>query len=163
MSFFNKLGETLTNTSKDLAQKAKVMSEVSSLNGQIQVKEEEIQSLFIQIGKEYYENNKSSNDSEYIDEIQKIQACLDKISQLRKDILEIKGAVNCQSCGGQIPEDATFCTECGAKNEAVIVESENSNEKKCPDCDTLVKESAQFCMGCGKKMIDQEGTTSNES
>ncbi len=41
MSFFNKLGETLTNTSKDLAQKAKVMSEVSSLNGQIQVKEEE--------------------------------------------------------------------------------------------------------------------------
>ncbi|MBS7528312.1 zinc-ribbon domain-containing protein [Fusibacter paucivorans] len=158
MSFFNKIGKTITDTSKDLAQKAKVMSEISSLNGQVQAEEEKIQSLFIKIGKQYYEANKMNADTEYGETLASITASFSKIDELTEAIQVIKGAAICSNCGAQIPEGAVFCPECGTKNEReeeIVVDAEG---RVCPECGTEVAVDALFCGGCGKKLEASKGS-----
>ena len=47
----------------------------------------------------------------------------------------------CTECGEEIPTNAKFCPNCGAKQEA----------KFCSECGEKLSASAKFCPNCGKK------------
>lgn len=49
---------------------------------------------------------------------------------------------NCSSCNAQVPDDAKFCPECGAK----VVKASSEN---CPSCQAAVRPGAKFCSKCG--------------
>ncbi len=54
MDFFNKLAETITDTGKVVAQKAKDVAEVSRITNQISVEESRINAAYLSIGKRLY-------------------------------------------------------------------------------------------------------------
>ena len=52
----------------------------------------------------------------------------------------------CPKCGNELPENAKFCLECGAK-----IESLSENEMICPHCGKKTPKG-KFCMECGGKL-----------
>ena len=171
MSFFNKLGETLSNTSKDLASKAKEMAEISSLNGQIGTQEEMIKSLYIEIGKDYFQTHQDDMNLEdpYYERLEKIRAGFEKIEELKKNIQVIKGATTCAACGAQLDKDAAFCTACGAKVEKEVEEAAADLEIQdapetitCIKCGMTLDADTKFCKGCGWKVEVPEFAEENE-
>lgn len=55
---------------------------------------------------------------------------------------ENAGTKKCSNCGIEIPLNAKFCHECGAKQEA----------KFCANCGEKLSENAKFCPNCGQKV-----------
>ena len=49
MDFFSKLGETITETGKDVSQKAKELTELAKLNMSMKKKEEFVQKQYLEI------------------------------------------------------------------------------------------------------------------
>lgn len=49
----------------------------------------------------------------------------------------------CKQCGAELKDDTLFCTECGAKQDPVII---------CPKCGIINPEKNEFCTECGAKL-----------
>ncbi len=49
----------------------------------------------------------------------------------------------CHNCGNKLPEDAAFCSSCGAKIQA-------SASNVCTACGAAIPDGAEFCINCGK-------------
>ena len=113
MEFFDKLGETLMTAGRDVSQKAKELSGAAKLNLDIKAKEDFVQKQYTEIGRQYYEAHKEDDSTEF-EQFASIREALESIEQMRKDLLELKGAKACPQCGAKMPEDAAFCSECGA-------------------------------------------------
>lgn len=54
----------------------------------------------------------------------------------------------CENCGKQIPLEAHYCGNCGAKYEEHPLQS----QKYCYNCGTKIKAAAVFCHICGKPL-----------
>ena len=55
MALFDKLGETLVNASRDVSQKAKDLSGTAKLTLDIRSKEDQVQKLYAEVGRQYFE------------------------------------------------------------------------------------------------------------
>jgi predicted nucleic acid-binding Zn ribbon protein len=60
-------------------------------------------------------------------------------------IIEARSDTNmfCHNCGNKLPEDAAFCSSCGAKIQA-------SASNVCTACGAAIPDGAEFCINCGK-------------
>ncbi len=116
MAFFEDLGNTLSSKGKEVAAKAKEMSEVVSLNNQVATKEKALNQAYITIGKKYYQSvNGVDTTGELTAEFATIAEALQTISELKKQIQDIKGIQFCASCGAENDASNGFCSKCGAK------------------------------------------------
>ena len=110
MEFFDKLGETLMTAGRDVSQKAKELSGAAKLNLDIKAKEDFVQKQYAEIGRQYYEAHKDDASTEF-EQFASIREALESIEQMKKDLLELKGAKACPQCGAKMSEDAAFCSE----------------------------------------------------
>lgn len=115
MDFLNKVGNTISSKSKDVTKKAKEIAEVSKMSGQIAMKEESIKGTYIELGKYVYENQKDDAPEEVAEKFAVIDAAVDEIEKLKKEIRKIKGMQQCPDCGKEVSYSAAFCSYCGAK------------------------------------------------
>lgn len=124
MAFFDKLSETLTNASKDVSQKAKDLSGVAKLTMDIHTKEDQVQKMYAQIGKLYFEAHKDDESVAY-EQMSQIKETLTVIEDMKKELMELKGAKICPRCGKEIDKEDTYCKSCGAKleDEEIIVDA----------------------------------------
>jgi rRNA maturation endonuclease Nob1 len=153
MAFFDKLGETISSKSKDVAKKAKDFADVSKLNSQINSQEEVINAAYLQIGRDCYEQHKGDAGSPYAEQFRVINDALAQIEQLRREIQVIKGVRRCPACGAEMSNEAVFCPSCGAKSAPVSVSGEAAPaQKQCPGCGTVLAADAAFCPNCGTKV-----------
>lgn len=164
MAFFDKIGEVVSTKSRDIAQKAKEMADISSLNGQISNQEEIINRMYLEIGKNYYEVNKNEAEALYNGQCAAITEAFDKISAIKKEIQVIKKIQICPNCGAEIPAGVSFCSGCGSKVEQeqpepkIELSKETQPElvaaatKSCPGCGKELSEDNLFCTGCGQKL-----------
>ncbi len=90
MDFFEKFGEKVYETGKNVSEKAKDMVAVADLKSQINTCNAVIKKDYSQIGKIYYSNNALNPDPEYADLIQEIRNTQKKIDELQKQIDFIK-------------------------------------------------------------------------
>lgn len=143
MAFFDKIGETISSKSKDVAKKAKDMAEIAGLNGKISTQEEIIRKAYLEIGKAFYEKYKNDLSNEFGAECEKITVAKDEIDTIKSEIHKIKNCKVCSSCGAEIMEEAAFCPKCGFKFEietmeivvSDVVETEPEvSENICPSC-----------------------------
>ena len=128
MAFFDKLGETLSSKGRDVAKKAKELAEISSLNGQINTKEEMMRRTYEEIGKAYYEANKDDDSNLYAKQCKQITALYREIGELRHQIQVIKGIEVCPSCGTEIPSGAGFCPGCGVSTASMKAKEQSDSE-----------------------------------
>ena len=124
MAFFDKLSETLVNASKDVSQKAKDLSGVAKLTMDIHTKEDQVQKMYAQIGKLYFEEHKDDDPAVY-EQMTQIKEALAVIEDMKKELMELKGAKICPRCGKEIDKEDTYCKSCGAKleEEEIIVDA----------------------------------------
>lgn len=115
MDFFDKLGESLVTAGKDVGQKAKDVSEVAKLKLDIKSKEDYVEKQYVLLGKAYFEAHKDEVDAEEAEQFFLIKEALEEIERMKAEILRIRGAAECMQCGMKMPEEATFCSNCGAK------------------------------------------------
>ena len=132
MAFFDKLGETISTKSKDVAKKAKDLTEIARLGGQVSSKENALEELYCAIGKLYYGQNKDTVNSpfaeqlaavtaakEEIDALRKTSACGTKIEPVETELPLDKPPVQpgsvCPACGKEVTPENIFCDGCGAK------------------------------------------------
>ncbi len=53
----------------------------------------------------------------------------------------------CVKCGNELPDDAKFCSKCGAKTNVI------NDSLVCPNCGNKLLDGAAFCTKCGTKII----------
>lgn len=128
MDFFQKLGNTLSNTGKDIAKKTKDMSDISRLNHEITKQQESIDRLYAQIGKLYFEKYSNLDYSDLKELCNSINEANTKIEEFKEEIVQIKGITKCPKCNSEISNSVTFCSSCGYKlKEETTTETSTQN------------------------------------
>lgn len=114
MSFFEKVGGTISSKSKDVAKKAKEMAEIAGLNGKISAQEEIIRRNYLEIGKAVFEKYKDGASEDFSEQCEKIEMANTEIDKIKDEILIIKNAKLCPNCGAEVVAENTFCPGCGS-------------------------------------------------
>lgn len=151
MAFMDKLKgitDTVSSKGAEVAQKAKDMAEIASLNSQIKAENDGIKLALEDIGKKIFDEQKDIEDSIFKEQISSIKRKQAKIADLEKSISMIKGIKKCKNCGSEIGVLAEVCPKCGKP----CVEEEIKVEKICPKCGKPAAEDDVFCLGCGVKL-----------
>lgn len=120
MDFFNKLGETLTNKSKEVAQTARDVKDLASLNAKIGQQENKIKTWYQVIGEKVYRAEKDQEHSALETEFSMITEAFAEIGRLKKEIEKIKGVKTCPSCHAEVDDGVKFCPECGIRLEGEV-------------------------------------------
>lgn len=151
MAFFDKIGKTITSTSKDVAKKTKNLTETAKLNSQINAEQKMIEELQAKVGRIYYEEYKNTSLENLKPLCIEIDEAYSRIEIYRAQIIEIKGILPCPNCGVELSNESAFCSKCGTNVKAYIEEqrAKVSNTPKCPNCNTEITEDMIFCTECG--------------
>ena len=87
-----------------------------AVNQQIQQTHNQINELYLDLGRYVKLNLKDKIDDQYVrNAAQNIDDCLARLQQLNNDLNSIKGIKLCCNCSAQIPIAVTFCPSCGTK------------------------------------------------
>lgn len=176
MDFFNKMGETITSKSKDVARKAKDITEIAKLSGQIGAKEAGLNEVFQEIGRMVYEQKSEWFNQKLSEKCSEADTMFMEIERLKKEVLELKGMKQCPKCGEEVDEEAVFCPKCGAQmpvpepvkeEEAQAQQAQETAENAeketkaeegpvCPGCGKHADPENLFCPGCGAKLKAEE-------
>ncbi len=151
MGFFDDFGKKMSQVGQNAAQQTKIIAETAKLNSRISDEEKQINNLYIQIGKNYFEANKDNDSAEYKELMVGITDAQARIAQYQEQIRVVKGIRNCPNCGAEVPNNSAFCNSCGAKmpaQETAPVAAAPASVK-CPQCGTDVAAGSKFCDGCG--------------
>jgi hypothetical protein len=114
MDILNKVGETITNKSKDVARKAKDLAEIASLRTQITIQENSVNRVFQELGKMYYEQHKAGTGDDIAEKCIQIDDAVAEIERLKQAVMKLKGIRKCPVCGVEVDEIAVYCFKCGA-------------------------------------------------
>ena len=147
MAFLDSLSGKIINAGQSIAQSTKNFKDVTKFKNNISGYEKQITELYTIVGKGYYERHKNDPDTEDKININAINSLFKQINDLKEHIKEIEGITKCPKCGADVPNDASFCNNCGCK---IIKETEGL--KKCPKCGSNVSNNALFCVNCGFKI-----------
>jgi hypothetical protein len=88
VSFFDDLGENISNIAKDVGEKAKELSGTAKIHANIKAEEVKIQELYYKLGRKYYELYQLTSDEGVKDIVSKIDACNKKIREFKEDLNE---------------------------------------------------------------------------
>lgn len=126
MDFFEKVGGTITVKGKELSKKAKELADIAKLSNQVSSEKDKINKNYLEIGRAYYNAHVADENYDYEGLCGEITVSMDKISQLKKDIQNLKGTKLCESCGVELSKEAAYCSSCGAK----VAEEEVAEEEE---------------------------------
>lgn len=146
-NFFDKISEKTKNVTDGMGYKSKLKQT-----------ENELTSIYEQIGHQYYNLNKDNVPED-------MQALFTRASELnynveyyKQMILDTKGVKICPLCNKEIAIASRFCPECGGNIVDTVTEeaSESADAvsgatKICPKCNSSVAETDMFCENCGNK------------
>lgn len=122
MGFLDNLTESLTNAGKDVSQKAKDVSELAKLKLDIKSKEDYVEKQYAELGRAYFEKHKDEEGIEEAEQFFLVKEALEEISRMKEEVLKLQGACECPKCGTKMPENAMFCSSCGAKMDDMFEE-----------------------------------------
>ncbi|MCR5416081.1 MAG: zinc ribbon domain-containing protein [Pseudobutyrivibrio sp.] len=118
MGFLDELTEGIANTTRDIGKMAQNAGDLTKLQYDKKVKEQELQKLYENLGKKFYNSHKDEDD----DEIKEITACILRIKEYTNDIMELKGGKACTRCGALVKAGDKYCSACGEKIDDIFEE-----------------------------------------
>ncbi len=156
MGVFKGLGKKISDKGKELSQKARIMSETSSLNNVVRGEECKIDYQYKSMGKLYFEKYGDAPAEEFAKACEAIKDSMEKIEQIKAEIVKIKARFNCPNCGSPFKHGSVFCSKCGAKlpaqNDSDDPDNIPEDAQQCPECGNILPKEALFCNSCGKKL-----------
>lgn len=114
MAFFDDLGKKLSQAGQTAVQKTKEMADIAKLNSAISDEEKRIDGSYLEIGKLYVSLHDAEHEADFDGLIAAIHESEGKIKDYQQQIKDIKGVVKCEKCGAEVPNNAAFCSSCGA-------------------------------------------------
>jgi len=139
----------------------------TKLNRQVAREEEKIEKLESDIGALIYQKFARGEkvDDELVAPCQEIAKVRQGIEDVQEKIRQLKGLKKCPACAAEIDEEQTFCSKCGAKQEARVMPSaaeaiavEDRPKKKCTACKQEIRQDQAFCPHCGAKQSPSDGS-----
>jgi len=158
MDFFNRIGKTISSTTQNVVRGTKDLTDIARLNSLISDEQKQIQGLYTQLGKLYYESSQSGKDNhEALSKLcHAIASAYDRIDKYNEEIHQIKGIRKCSNCGAEVPVSSVFCGACGTKVEEKPEDSEPQPQPEpkrfCTNCGTELSDGLLFCTTCGQKV-----------
>ena len=119
MAFFDELKKQMSGVAAG-AQKA---AEIARLQRQVNLKQEEFDELFKEIGQLYYICHKRGEQpgEEMDGKCAKVDSLAAEIEGLKLKLDDIKQIRRCTACGSVQHNESKFCANCGAKLEERVV------------------------------------------
>lgn len=152
-----KFGDAASDTYNTVADKSGKFIEDTKTKIAISDKEEEIETIYMNMGKTVYEMYQKGEDvgKVFSKESKKIDKLNSDIKDMNTKILLNKGLRKCSNCEEVISKESVFCEFCGEKQKTIKVKKENKEEnvleKVCPQCGLVCAGEAKFCSKCGYK------------
>jgi predicted amidophosphoribosyltransferase len=146
MNFFKKLGKTATDIWASTVYKVGSVRKISKINATLAKEESNIDALYLEIGKAYFDAHLADTDCEFSDKVLAIKEAKQKIEDGEKQKLNLRKVQRGEKCGAEMPDILLFCTACG--NKMPVVEEHDI----CAHCATYVPKGMRFCTECGKPM-----------
>ena len=113
MGIFNKIGDAVSDASRNVNEKTKNMSDTSNLKRKILYEEERIMEIFTDIGKVYYKTPENTDELKaYCDDIDTRKR---RIKKMKFELQGLKGVRICPKCQAEVQDKFQFCGICGAK------------------------------------------------
>lgn len=145
MSIIDKLSSGVSEAGNTITQKAKGISELTKVSGEISKNKARRDECIRKLGEAYYQSRKSGEEldaDEMIRELELVDGILDKLTE---SLCQLKGIVICEKCGTEVAKGSAFCPACGTpiKQPTVI---------RCPKCSAELPGGTRFCMHCGTKI-----------
>lgn len=119
MAFLEELGRTLTDTGKEVATKAKALTETIQLKSQISAEKAKLIEGYAAIGRIYYEAEGEPGEG-YEKAFAAVKAVRERIAGLEIELTQSEGSRICAVCGAKVSKDSHYCGKCGTaiKEEA---------------------------------------------
>ena len=117
MAFWEDFSETISSKGKEMAGKAKNLTDIASLKGQIVTYENAIIRAYKEIGRAYYDAHKDDSSREFPEQMDAVDNAEHMIKDLERRIAELRGTRRCASCDSDVPDDSVYCPKCGVKME----------------------------------------------
>ncbi len=88
--FWDKVSDTLNGAATTVTDKAKEVSEVTALKGQVRSQKKKLENAYLEIGGKYYEAHKDDENDIYAEQLRVITDAKKEIEKLEEDIATIK-------------------------------------------------------------------------
>lgn len=154
MAFFDDLKQKVLVGSKQVADKAKEMADITKLKSQIASEKSKMKEAYSILGQMYYEAHKDDPENDdFAAQVAVITTSAKAITVFEEEIERIKAEPDVVVL---VPEEVTKeVTPEEASEEAEVIEpvevkEETKTEKKfCAHCGASVTQDASFCSSCG--------------
>ena len=109
MAFFEELGKTISDTGKEVATKAKALTETIQLKTQISVE-------------------KTKLEEAYAKAYEAVRASRERIAALEIELSQSEGTRICAECGAKVPKSSYYCGKCGAPVKEAAQKTDTEEE-----------------------------------
>ncbi|MGN0621179.1 MAG: zinc-ribbon domain-containing protein [Porcipelethomonas sp.] len=133
---------------ENLSNKAKTISETTSLNGAIKTEERKIISQYQYIGQLYFEKYGDAPEAEFAEAVAAVKASKEMIKETQQKIDSLNSPNKCPGCGNPFKQGALFCSVCGKS----LAAPSPQNTQVCSKCGNVLPAEALFCNSCGNKL-----------
>lgn len=113
MEFGEDMKNGLTEFGQGMLRKAKDTKEIIRLKNQNRTSEKKIEEIFLQMGKELYENFQEDCEKIFPEHTSNIRVLEGKIGLNKEMIERIASEGLCPKCGKKVNPEALFCSNCG--------------------------------------------------
>lgn len=152
MALFDNLSRKASEISARAIQKTKEISDITRLNAQISEEEKRQNNCYYQLGKQYYSIHSTDGEDVFKPLISSITESEKKLSEMKKQVQDLKGVQRCEKCGAEVEKGAAFCSSCGSPMPQAVTYVASSDIVTCTSCGAKVKKGTRFCTSCGKPM-----------
>lgn len=146
--FFDKLTANVTNVSRIGIQKAKNMSEASSLGSEQKSEKRNIQNQYAEIGRLYYEQHKNDPDAQYPEQIASIIASEKRIEELDAQIAAVRA---------REPELVEVPDTAPAPQPKPAAPVGDPTSMVCMQCGSTYGTDVKTCAVCKSELVPQYG------
>ncbi len=133
MEMIDKVTRTAKKMYTGVCNKTESFSKETKLKFKIRTYKDDIEDIYQEIGKRVYEiymiTDSNEIDSKLLSECLKVSNLSLKISDLEKEILELKNKTKCFNCGTKIEKCDKYCFNCGEKQQEETKKNESENDK----------------------------------
>lgn len=150
MTFFGDISKKFTDAGRNVAQHTKDFASITRMNSALSGLQAKQREQFQSLGRAYYERHKDDTSAENRAILDAITETSRQIQQATEQIAALRGYEKCPQCGASIPNNAQYCSVCGAKMEREQAGSNRSTY--CMNCGAELEAGSRFCVVCGAKV-----------